>query len=98
MERSLDHEIAETVIRVQERMTYTSVKKILEDEDEAERERYQDLVPMFQRMGELSAILRKRRQKRGSIDFDFPESEDDPGRTGTCRWRSGLMSATWPRS
>ena len=46
-----------------------------EDEDEAERERYQDLVPMFQRMGKLSAILRKRRQKRGSIDFDFPESK-----------------------
>ena len=71
----LDHEIAETVIHVQERMTYTSVKKILEDEDEAERERYQDLVSMFQRMGKLSAILRKRRQKRGSIDFDFPESK-----------------------
>ena len=71
----LDHEIAETVIHVQERMTYTSVKKILEDKDEAERERYQDLVPMFQRMGKLSAILRKRRQKRGSIDFDFPESK-----------------------
>ena len=51
------------------------MKKILEDKDEAEREQYQDLVPMFQRMGKLSAILRKRRQKRGSIDFDFPESK-----------------------
>ncbi len=69
------HEIAETVIHVDERMTYTSVSKILADGDEAERERYRDLVPMFERMQELSDILRGRRQKRGSIDFDFPETK-----------------------
>lgn len=71
----LDHEIAETVIHVSERMTYTSVKKILEDKDPRERERYRELVPMFEQMGELSGILRGRRGKRGSIDFDFPESK-----------------------
>ena len=38
-------------------------------------ERYADLVPLFQRMAQLSAILRKRRHKRGSIDFDFPETK-----------------------
>ena len=36
---------------------------------------YEDLVPMFQRMLELSKILRSRRKQRGSIDFDFPETK-----------------------
>ena len=71
----VDHSIEETVICVKERMTYTSVKKILEEKDEAERERYKELVPMFEQMEELAAILRKKRKKRGSIDFDFPESK-----------------------
>lgn len=70
----IGHEIAETVIRVDERMTYTSVKKILEDEDPAERARYGELVPLFERMRELSRVLREQRQRRGSIDFDFPET------------------------
>ena len=71
----VDHSIEETVICVNERMTYTSVKKILEEKDEEERERYKDLVPMFEQMEELAAILRKKRKKRGSIDFDFPETK-----------------------
>lgn len=71
----VSHEIAETVIHVNERMTYTSVKKILDDEDPDEIERYRDLVPMFERMRELSHILRERRKRRGSIDFDFPETK-----------------------
>ena len=79
----VDHEIAETVIHVDRRMSYTSVKKILEDKDEAEIQEYEELVPMFALMQELSAILRERRQKRGSIDFDFPETKmvlDENGR------------------
>lgn len=71
----IDHKIAETVINVDRRMTYTSVKKILEDKDEAEIEEYEELVPMFERMEELAGILREKRRKRGSIDFDFPESK-----------------------
>ncbi len=71
----IGHEIAETVIRVDERMTYTSVKKILEDRDSAETKRYEELVPLFERMHGLSRILRGRRQRRGSIDFDFPETK-----------------------
>lgn len=71
----IDHEIAETVIHVTERMSYTSVKKILEDGDEGEIQKYKDLVPMFELMRELSGILRGRRGKRGSIDFDFPETK-----------------------
>ena len=79
----VDHTIAETVIRVDRRMSYTSVKKILEEHDEAECREYEELVPMFELMRELAAILRKKRMKRGSIDFDFPETKiilDEKGR------------------
>ena len=68
-------QIVESVICVDRRMTYTSVKKILEDRDEIEREKYQELVPMFEEMQKLAGILREKRRKRGSIDFDFPETK-----------------------
>ncbi len=71
----VDHTIAETVIRVTRRMTYTSVKKILEDQDPEECREYEELVPMFQEMETLARLLRRRRRKRGSIDFDFPETK-----------------------
>jgi ribonuclease R len=71
----LDHVIAETVIRVDRRMSYTSVKKILDEHDEAECREYEELIPMFEQMRDLAAILRKKRMKRGSIDFDFPETK-----------------------
>ena len=48
--RVVDHEIAETVIRVDQRMSYTSVKKILEDRDPEEMEKYQELVPMYEKI------------------------------------------------
>ena len=69
------HRIAETVLRVDRRMAYTTVKKILEDNDEAAIQEYKELVPMFRLMEELAGILREKRHKRGSIDFDFPESK-----------------------
>jgi ribonuclease R len=69
------HQIAETVINVNERMSYTTVKNILEGTDEAAAIRYQEEVPMFFLMKELSQILRQGRHNRGSIDFDFPESK-----------------------
>lgn len=71
----IDHKIAETVICVNRRMTYTSVKKILEENDEQEIEKYKEFYPMFQLMEELADILRGKRKKRGSIDFDFPETK-----------------------
>ncbi len=71
----VDYEIAETVIHVDRRMSYTAVKKILEDEDKETIAEYEDLVPMFKLMQELADILRKKRKSRGSIDFDFPESK-----------------------
>ncbi len=73
--RVIDHKIAETVICVDRRMSYANVKKILEDKDPAVMEEYQEFVPMFERMEKLAVILRRRRMKRGSIDFDFPETK-----------------------
>ena len=76
------HRIAETVINVTRRMSYNSVQKIL-DHDEEECKEYEPLVPMFEMMKELADILREKRRKRGSIDFDFPESKitlDEKGR------------------
>lgn len=70
-----DYQIAETVICVNRRMSYNGVKKILEDHDEEECKAYEPFVPMLEQMRELSAILRDRRHKRGSIDFDFAESK-----------------------
>lgn len=71
----VSYEIAETVICVDRRMSYTVVRKILEEGDPELIQEYEELVPMFQDMQELAAILRKKRRQRGSIDFDFPESK-----------------------
>lgn len=71
----IGHDIVESVICVDRRMSYTSVKKILEDKDEAEIKEYENLVPMFELMKELATLLREKRRKRGSIDFDFPETK-----------------------
>ena len=79
-----DHRIAETVVRVDRRMTYTAVNAILTDggiEPDGsggscpEAEAYREFVPMFLKMRELADILRARRRRRGAIDFDFPESK-----------------------
>ena len=56
-------------------MTYTAVKRILEDGDEEQCRIYRDFVPMFQQMQTLSALLRAKRHRRGAVDFDFPETK-----------------------
>lgn len=79
----LGHRIAETLICVDKRMSYTSVNKIVSEGDEEERKAYEELVPMFELMKELSGILREKRSRRGAIDFEFPESKiilDDRGK------------------
>ena len=81
--RVIGHEIAETVINVNRRMTYTAVNAVVTDRDEAVRDEYADFVDMFDLMKELADILREKRMRRGSIDFDFPESKivlDEKGR------------------
>ena len=66
------YEVCEGVIRSAERMTYTAVNAVIEG-DAAERERYAGLVPTFELMRDLAMILNRKRQRRGSIDFDLPE-------------------------
>jgi len=61
------------VIRSAERMTYTNVFRILEG-DAAMRNRYANLTDRFETMRELALILNRKRTKRGSIDFDMPET------------------------
>lgn len=69
------HDIFQSVIQTNERMTYSDVNKILTDKDEAVRERYHELVPMFEDMEKLAEALRGKRFGRGAIDFDFKEAK-----------------------
>src|SRR5207237_6268365 len=66
------YELNEGVIRSAERMTYTDVNGILENEA-GTRKRYASLVELFQTMRDLAMILNRKRERRGSIDFDLPE-------------------------
>ncbi len=70
----IGYELHEGVIRSAERMTYTDVNALLEG-DTVLRKRYAPLVDVFELMRELALILNRKRQKRGSIDFDMPEPE-----------------------
>jgi len=66
------YEICPGIIRSAERMTYTAVNAVLEG-DESQRKRYAALVESFELMRELALILNRKRERRGSIDFDLPE-------------------------
>lgn len=79
----VNHDIFPAVINTTERMTYNAVNKILVDQDEDVRNEYKSLVPMFEQMEKLAAILRGKRMGRGAIDFDFKEAQvlvDDEGK------------------
>lgn len=81
--RVIGHKIAETVVNVTRRMSYTKVNQIIEDQNPDVQKEYEPLVPMFFLMKELADLLREKRMKRGSIDFDFPECKielDEDGR------------------
>lgn len=78
----VSHQIIETVIRVNHRMTYTDVHAILSG-DALLREKYSDITDLLQNMSILSKLLRDRRYERGAIDFDIPETKvilDEKGR------------------
>lgn len=64
-----------SLITSNERMTYTSVRKILVDNDTGERKKYDCLLEDFELLGELAGLLREKRLQRGSLDFDLPEPE-----------------------
>lgn len=71
----LSHEIFQSVIQTSERMTYSAVNAILEEEDSESIERYHDLVPMFRLMKELHQILEAHRNHRGAINFEDREAK-----------------------
>ncbi|MEC1477414.1 ribonuclease R [Bacillus haynesii] len=71
----VEHEIFQSVIKTTERMTYSDVNKILVDDDEELKQKYEALVPMFKDMEDLAAILRGKRMERGAVDFDFKEAK-----------------------
>ena len=71
----IDHTLSESVIRVKKRMSYTVVNRILTEGDAEFEKKNPTIVPMFFKMKELADILREKRHKRGSIDFDFPETK-----------------------
>lgn len=70
----IKHEIFPSVIQTTERMTYTAVNEILEDENDETIAKYQALVPMFKEMGELHHILESMRERRGGISFEDREA------------------------
>ncbi|KEH90216.1 ribonuclease R [Clostridium novyi A str. BKT29909] len=79
----VNYRITKSVIKTNERMTYTDVTKMLRDKDEATIEKYKDLYKYFKLMEELCEILYNKRISRGAIDFEFEESKiilDDNGK------------------
>ena len=71
----IDHLICESVIKVNRRMSYTQVNAILEHGDKTLCEEFKEFVPMLTDMRKVAAALRQKRKKRGSIDFEFPETK-----------------------
>ncbi len=71
----VDHDIRETVIDSKARMTYTEVSDILEKNDEKLCKTFVHLVDDFRTAEELARILMDKRDRRGAIDFNFPESK-----------------------
>lgn len=69
----IDYKIFESIINNRFRMTYDDVTDILENNDEELSDKYKDIVPMLKIMEELSLVLRRKRELRGAIDFEFPE-------------------------
>ncbi|MBO0469612.1 ribonuclease R [Enterococcus sp. DIV0242_7C1] len=69
------HDIFRSVIQTAERMTYTAVNEILEEQNPETMERYKELVPMFKEMGELHQILEQMRETRGAISFEDREAK-----------------------
>ena len=69
------HKICESIIHSHARLTYSKVSKIIEFEDADLIAEYSEFVPMLKEMNKLRLILNKKRETRGSVNFDFPESK-----------------------
>ncbi len=79
----VSHEVCQSVINVDRRMSYTIVNDLLTDENSQYFEEYRDFIPMFKMLEELRNILLEKRIKRGAVEFDFTEAKiilDDDGK------------------
>ena len=86
----VSHDIFESVIHVNYRMTYQNVTKILLNQDEALCRKYHEILSMLQEMTQLQMILEKKRKLRGAIEFYAPESKvilDKKGHPIRIEWR-----------
>jgi len=70
-----DHKIYESIINSKERMTYEDVSNILENQDKKLKKRYNKIVKDLEEMAELAKTLKKKRDDRGCIDFEFKEAK-----------------------
>lgn len=71
----LDNEIVESVIHSEERLVYKDVSDILENDDDELKQKYKHILEDLKNMEELYRILKRRRESRGSIDFEFDEAK-----------------------
>lgn len=79
----IDHNIVEGIITSKARLVYEDVSDLLENNDEKAIEKLKDQYKELKLMEELCHILYEKRERRGSIDFDFPETKiilDDQGK------------------
>lgn len=79
----ISSEVYKSVIKVTERMTYTNVNKIINNEDEEVLSKYSKYITNFKLMEELAIILKNRRLQAGYLNLDIPESKiilDENGR------------------
>ena len=91
----VNHRIFQSVMKSHARMTYKAVNKILESHDAKTMKQYEDLVPMFETMGEIHKLLLKNRKKRGAIDFEAPEAKiivDEKGHPTDIQLRNRGLS------
>ena len=71
----VNHRVVKSVIHSDKRMTYTAVREVLEEKTPALLEEYADFVDMLENMNRLRILLAEKRKKRGSVNFDLPESK-----------------------
>lgn len=89
------YEILPTVIHVHRRLTYNIVNKVLVDKEEPFLSDNQDIYSLLETLAEIRGVLKAKRRRRGSIDFDLPEVKvklDDKGHPVALIKREGSLA------
>lgn len=71
----LGSDIYKSVIKSKKRMTYEAVERVLDKTDENLLEEYKEFVPSLELMNMIATKLKEDREKKGSINFDIPETK-----------------------